>query len=353
MSPRPTVLAIRIRQLGDVLATLGTLRAIKSAAPDHRVAFVVDAAYHELLSGADYIDELLPSPPHMDGLSGAVRYNEYVARLRELNIECVLDFHSNTRSAILSWLSGAPVRIGFDVRARKLLYSDVEPRIGIDNGRRYSRTSHESAIALARRWLPAIEDGSPSQTIPVSTAAIETGRAAILALGVGADAIAAGVVGLNPGNPYQAKEWPDASFVEVARRLRGQGRSVVLLWGPGELPRVQRIATAMGEGAFVAPQLSLRAVPGFLRSLSAIITIDSGMKHIAVAAGTPTVTLFGPTNPDEWHMGGGRDRYLSVRLSCSPCRLLQCPFGDPPCMARLTPHDVLSALSVAEGVVSA
>jgi heptosyltransferase-1 len=68
------------------------------------------------------------------------------------------------------------------------------------------------------------------------------------------------------------------------------------------------------------------------------------MKHIAVAAGVPTVTLFGPTSPHEWHIGGDRDGFVYAALSCSPCRLLRCPFEGTPCMSRLTPQDVVSAL---------
>jgi ADP-heptose:LPS heptosyltransferase len=351
VSAAPTILAIRLRQLGDVLVTLGTLRAIKRAAPDRRIAFIVDDGYRDLLASVDFIDILLPQPPSMDGLGGAVRYNAYIDRLRAMDIECVLDFHSNSRSAILAYLSGAPQRIGFDVRGRKFLYTDVEPRTGFRNGRPRARTSHESAVALARRWLPSIADGSGSRTIPVGREDLATGQSMLAGLGCSERARGAGVVGLNPGNPYPAKEWPDANFVEVASRLVAAGREVVVLWGPGEVGRAAAIVEAAGKGVFLAPELALRQVPGFLRALSSVVTIDSGMKHIAVAVGTPTVTLFGPTTPDEWHVGGEQDRFLYARISCSPCRLLHCPFGDPPCMLRLTPDAVLAELERVEGGV--
>ncbi len=69
---RPTLIAIRLRQLGDVLATLGTLRAIKESDPNRRVVYVVDSLFHELLSEVEFIDLLLPEPPTLTG-SGAVR----------------------------------------------------------------------------------------------------------------------------------------------------------------------------------------------------------------------------------------------------------------------------------------
>ena len=91
--------------------------------------------------------------------------------------------------------------------------------------------------------------------------------------------------------------------------------------------------------------MPLKAMPGFVSHMAQIVTIDSGLKHLAVAVGVPTVTLFGPTHPEEWHMGGERDRYLYENLSCSPCRLLVCPFGDHPCMTRIAPDTVLDAVA--------
>jgi heptosyltransferase-1 len=348
---KPTVLAIRVRQLGDVLVTLGALREIQRAAPDHRIAFIVDAAYHGLLSNVDYIDELLPAPPHMEGLKGARAYSAYVGGLRATRLACVLDFHSSSRTAILSYLSGAGVRIGFDVRARKLLYTDVAPRATFHDGRIVARNSHDSAVALARRWLPSIDNGSAENTIVVPESEIERGRELLRGLGIPAEQIETGVVLINPGNPYPAKEWPERSFVELARRLHRSERAIVIACGPGEEARAGRIAEAAGDGVWVGPSLDLREVPGFVRAASGLVTIDSGLKHLAVAVGTPTVTLFGPTSPAEWHMGGHRHRALYVDLSCSPCRLLDCPFGTPPCMTRLTPDAVLEALDDVEGQV--
>jgi heptosyltransferase-2 len=69
------------------------------------------------------------------------------------------------------------------------------------------------------------------------------------------------------------------------------------------------------------------------------VTIDSGLKHLAVATGVPTVTLFGPTDPREWHMGGGLDRFLYPAEPCSPCRLKECPY-DVPCMTKIAPQAV-------------
>jgi len=347
-----TVLAIRLRQLGDVLSTLGSLRALKGVAPDHRIVFVVDRGYHALLRRVEFIDELLPEPPELTGFAGIDAFERYIEDIRRLHPSCVLDFHSNTRSAILSFLSGAPTRAGFDVRIRKLLYTDVEARAVFTNGKMISRTSHDSALALVRRGGFDGASGTVENTIPSTLEECRSGREVLVRSGIPAGALDRGdVIGLNPGDPYPAKSWPESSFVGLARMLREDGRTVVVLWGPGELDAAKRIVEGAEGAAYLAPALSLDELPGVLKNIRLVVTIDSGLKHLAVAAGVPTVTLFGPTNPDEWHMGGEYDRYLYTGVSCSPCRLKECPY-DPPCMTRITPEAVRDLVFEVEREIS-
>ena len=354
MKTRTTVIAIRLRQLGDVLATLGTLRAIKESDPNRRVVYVVDSLFHELLSEVEFIDLLLPEPPDTHGLQGSVEYERYIQKIRELRADSVIDFHGSLRTAILSALTGASIRIGFNVRLRSAFYTHVEPRAEFENGRRLPRTSHESAMSLARRGGLVSAAGCTRETITVPAVRIESASEIFGEMGLPAGVVSAHkLIGLNPGKAYASKEWGEDRFVEVCERLTYGGNSVLVMWGPGERPRAVRIASRVQKGVFLPPPLTLPELPGVLASLSLLVTIDSGLKHLAVAVGTPTVTLFGPTSPAEWHMGGANDRVLWAGLSCSPCRLLECPFGRPPCMQRLTPDAVINEVaSVTESLIS-
>lgn len=343
-NPSPAVLAIRLRQLGDVLVTLGSIRALKLAAPGHRIVFVADRAYHSLLRRAAFIDELCPEPPKISGLGGLSAYERYVDALRRSHPSCVLDFHSNTRSAVLSFLSGAPVRVGFDVRLRKVFYTDVEPRALFRDGQRLPRNSHESALALVRRAGFAAARGGAAGTIPTTPEERERGRRLLADTCAAEGDVEGGVlVGLNPGKPYPAKAWPADRFGRLARMLREAGVTVVVLWGPAEKESAERVVEESAGAARIAPALALDQLPGALSAFRAVVTIDSGLKHLAVAVGVPTVTLFGPTSPSEWHVAAAHDRYLYAQRPCSPCRLLECPY-DPPCMWEIAPEEVRDAV---------
>lgn len=332
------LLAIRIRQFGDVLLTLEALRALKAYDPARRIAYVADREYHSILEGLDFIDRLLPAPP----TSGPHAYLRYVSTLRRLRPRWVLDFHGSARSALAARLSGAQERIGFAVRARRRAYNVVVPRARRVDGRVVPMTSIEAALSLAARAGAASSPGAPPE-IPVADDDIARGHNLLAQAGVPADALASSsVVGINPGRPLEVKSWPAEHWVRLAQTLVARGRHVVVMAGPGEEAGAESIARAAGTGVLVAPAVELGRLPGVLKALSRLVTIDSGLKHLAVCVRVPTVTLFGGTSPQEWHMATDADRYLWKGLSCSPCGRLDCPLGAP-CMAH-DPDEVLEAI---------
>lgn len=348
LSPRPVIVAIRLRQFGDVLATLGALEALKAQWPEGRVVYVVDERYHPLLRGVAFVDELFPSPPRVTGAAAFGSFVRYVARLRAMRPAAVVDFHGNARSAFVALLTGAKARAGFAVRGRRHAYTTVEPRAVFEGGVIRSRNSLESALALVARLGVAVPDAALPPRIEIDEALVQRSRGRLASVGVPARAIEEGrVVGINPGLPYPAKAWPLDRWVALAKRLVERGRHVVVLWGPGEQENALSIVERSGRGTSVAPPTTLEELAGVVKALSLVVTIDSGLKHLAVCLRVPTVTLFGSTDPREWHVGTPDDRWLWRGLSCSPCRLRACPFGTP-CMDIET-REVLEAIDSIEG----
>jgi ADP-heptose:LPS heptosyltransferase len=336
------VVAYRVRALGDVLATLAALRALRLFDPDREITYVVDEVFHPLLAGQDYITRLLPSPPGANGLKGLREYIRYVRSLRRLEPAIALDFHCSARTALLSLLSGAGKRAGFDVKVRKIAYNVIEPR-----ARATAHNSARMALYLARHAGVGDNCRAELPEITPDQGDVERVRERLSRAGLPCTADDLPPVAINPGKAYPSKAWPESRFVELARALVGRGRNVVVLWGPGERETAEKISEAAGAGVWIAPDVSLSGLPALLDLMSFVVTIDSGLKHVAVCCGVPTVTLFGATSPDEWHIAGPEHRYLWRGYSCSPCRRLDCPFGAP-CMKDITTDDVLEQIAVVE-----
>jgi ADP-heptose:LPS heptosyltransferase len=253
----------------------------------------------------------------------------FLSRVRALGAAAAVDFHGSARSALITLATGARVRVGFDVRGRGRAYTIREPRGEFENGVRVPHTPLEWGARLVRH----VGAAAPSGLLPALVAdagARADGRAKLLAAGVDAEALDNGrVVGLNPGRPVPSKSWPAARFAALARAVVSAGGRAVVLWGPGEEALARSVAADAGPGTTPGPRAALGEMPGVLANLAALVTIDSGLKHLAVCARVPTVSVFGSTDPREWHMGGERDAFLWRGLSCSPCRRPECPFGAP------------------------
>jgi heptosyltransferase-2 len=335
------LLAVRLRQLGDVLASLEVLRAIKAARPERRLALVVDGPYAELARREHAVDLVL-SPPR----DGAGAWLRFLARVRALRAASAIDFHGSARSAFITLASGARQRVGFDVRLRRRAYTVVEARGEWREGRRVPHSPITWGMRLARH-VGAREAGAVPPAFAVTPAERERALERFCAAGLSRAALDEGrVVGLNPGRPVASKSWARGRFVELARRLRARGNEAAVFWGPGEEAAARAIAD--GSGCVLAPSFALIELPGALSACAALVTIDSGLKHLAVCARVPTVTVFGSTDPREWHMGTPRDAALWRALSCSPCRRPACPFGAP-CL-EIAVDDVMAALDrVLEG----
>src|SRR6267143_4139484 len=103
------VLIIKLRYIGDVLLATPTVRAIKAARPDVRVTMLLNRGTEDVLSGNPDMDEIVV----LDKGSLAAQWR-LIAGLRRRRFDTVIDLTDGDRSAFLSWISGAPVRIGFN-----------------------------------------------------------------------------------------------------------------------------------------------------------------------------------------------------------------------------------------------
>jgi ADP-heptose:LPS heptosyltransferase len=112
---------------------------------------------------------------------------------------------------------------------------------------------------------------------------------------------------IHPGSGSPAKNWPVGNFVALANRLAAIGRGVLTVVGAAEERLREQLATCRAP---VISSPSLAALAGLARLAGAYLGNDSGVSHLAAAAGAPSVVLFGPTDPARWRPLG---RVLAIR----------------------------------------
>jgi ADP-heptose:LPS heptosyltransferase len=113
---------------------------------------------------------------------------------------------------------------------------------------------------------------------------------------------AAGATLIHPGAAAPARRWPPERFAEVARAERRSGRPVVITGSASERPLAEAIAerAALGPEAVLAGRTDLAGLAAAVAAARRVVSGDTGVAHLAVAFGTPSLTLFGPVPPDEW-----------------------------------------------------
>ncbi len=144
----------------------------------------------------------------------------------------------------------------------------------------------------------------------VWTAPQDRARAAALLPG------AAPLIGLGPTANWSGKVWPAARFVELFRRLEPglPGAVPVLFAGPGEAERAMAatVLAALPQAIDLRGRLSVAEAAACLARCALFVGNDSGLMHLAAAAGTPTLGLFGPSRADEYAPSGRCAAYVAA-----------------------------------------
>jgi len=326
-----SVLIIKLRYIGDVLLATPTVHAIKAARPDVRVTMMVNRGTEDVLSGNPDMDDIVV----LDKGSLVAQWR-LIAGLRRRRFDTVIDLTDGDRSAFLSWISGAPVRIGFndEHRWRGRCYTQViQPVPGmrhrIDRDLEVLKPINiQAGPKDLQLWLTPEEEGSADQLLDQ--------------LGVQRSQ---SIVMLQPGARYWFKAWPPERFAELADRLMSQYGCQVLIGGSDQdIDLAQQIRQmAKCRPIIMAGRTTIKQFAAIAKKSALFIGGDTGAMHIASAVGTPVVALFGPSSPREWGPHGGPVEVLYKDLDCRSCFHPTCTRGEQNCMRLITIDEVMMA----------
>jgi ADP-heptose:LPS heptosyltransferase len=348
------VLIIRARAIGDVILTTPMIRAVRRALPDAEIDFLVEPFAEPALRGNPHLSNIvllkrysvkkeLPNVRLMR--KNELKNGGFFVRMIEMarfyafvigrKYDLVFDLWGNLRTAILSFLTGAKYRAGFNFRGRKYFYNlRVEP----DVPPKYNVYYHMDLLKAAG----IREDGGQTEFF---TSAGDDAFADEFFRSAG---IKPGAIGINGMGSWITKRWPPEKFAALIERLIAEdnGRQFVILWGPGELPLAEKISGMINNGkknVIIAPETGIKQLGAIIKKLGILITNDGAPKHIAVATGTPTVTIYGPTNYRSWGPSGDPlHGEVHSGLPCAPCDRMGCEDKGIACMEKIGVEEVLA-----------
>ena len=280
--PEPRFLVVRLGSLGDIIHTLPAVAALREAFPAARIVWLAHPRWALLVYTSRLASEVWTIETR-----AMVSLRETVRRLRRSSWTAAIDYQGLWKSALLPFFGGAPRRIGFSSATIRefgvpLLYSE--------------RVSTTKAHIAEQNGDLSLRAGAQRGTAPVSLQIPQQDQTTVCSQLQG-QRLHRYIV-LSPGGGWRSKCWPAERFGALCRRLRESlDLRCVINAGPGDDDLAAALLSASGDAAPFVYRGKLGELMALLQGAACVVAGDTGPLHLAAALGTPTVALFGPTDP--------------------------------------------------------
>lgn len=331
------ILFIQLSALGDTILAIPTIRAVRHTFPNAEFTMLASPTNLNYLAYCPYIDKHLPfqSPGY-----------HLFAQLRREGFDWAIDLeHWPRLSALLAYVSGASLRIGFRTKgqARHFLFT--------------TSASHTAGRHEVRNFLDiATRLGCPTLEFGLEVWHREAERAWVhhtLAREVVSRDAPLFVLHPEAGRRGEPRRrWPLERYSILADALvERYGAQIVLTGAPGEAAISQEIAKHMKyRGVVLAGKTDVNQLAALFAEATLVMSGNCGPMHLAAAAGAPIVGLHGPTNFAQWGPWSHNAGIVCAQPPCSPCLNLGFEYGcqaladgTSPCMHTIEVESVLQA----------
>ena len=310
------VLIVKLGSIGDIVHTLPALAALRAAQPQAEISWVVERRSAEILRDNPLLDRLIEvdTKALRRGLMSGETLRaprQQLRRLRASAFDVALDFQGLLKSASIARLSGAQRVFGYSRAGLR------EPASSLLLSKRIDVPVNVHVIRKALLLLEGALGVSVPENLsfPINVTNDQEREARIIAAETGGKYAI-----LNPGGGWPTKLWSVDRFGKLADRLwSSYGISSLVTYGPGELELAEAVRGLSVSGKAIPVSLSLKGFYSLARGASVYVGGDTGPTHIAIAAGTPIVGLFGPT--EWWRNGSPRVEDICVERNDIDCRV--------------------------------
>lgn len=330
-SPR-CILLIQLRALGDVILTTPALRVLKKRFPQAAIDFLANPGPAEALEGNPNLTDIIVYPYKANDVLGLIKFCFILYRNK---YDIVIDFLGTPATALMAFFSRAPLRVGYNLRYRRAAYTHVEQNY---RGNVYNTLTKFSLL----KPLGIFEEEIQTEIFIPRQAQDWADRLFKENGWTDRNVVAAAPFARRP-----ARRWLPERFAQVDQWLQENGHPVILLWGPGERDYVEAVSRRIDPPAMLSPPTTLMQLAAILKRCRLLICNCGGTKHIAVAVGTPTLTIHGPTNPRVWTPPDDpRHAYVRADLDCLDCGKRECEPLE--CMEVVSADQVIEAVQAME-----
>ena len=309
------------------------LRALKHAYPESNLTLLLRPLVADLMETHPYVDTCI-----VDTKSRG-RFRSLVGLIRQIHraaFDVAVVLHPTSfRNALVPFLAGVPIRVGTEVNGRgRLLTASCKDDTSVHEVYRYLRVLRLLDIGPVLDSLEFWHTDTDRRMIQVL-------------LDVEGVSLTDRLIALNLGTTWRTKQWDPTNFAAVIQQIAHlvPDARIVLTGSSNELALVEALPTSLPTINLVG-KTSILQLAALLERCEICLTCDSGPMHIAAAVGTPTVALFGPTDPVRHKPYGTGHTTIEKPVECRPCYKRTCHRQDAPylCMTEINPTEVIKVL---------
>ncbi len=311
------------------------LRALKHAYPESNLSLLLRPLVANLMETHPYVDTCIIDTKNR----GRYRsLTELMRRIRKAAFDVAVVLHPTSfRNALLPFLARVPMRVGTNVNGRgMLLTASRKDNTSVHEVHRYLRVLQlldiDTSLDSLEFWHTDTERRIIQDLLDAENVS-STDR----------------LIALNLGTTWRTKRWDIANFAAVIEQIARLAPDVriVLTGSSNELALVDALPTSLPIINLVG-KTSILQLGALLERCEMCLTCDSGPMHIAAAVGTPTVALFGPTDPVRHRPYSNGHEVVEKSVSCRPCYKRTCQRQDTLhlCMKEISIGEVVNALEI-------
>jgi ADP-heptose:LPS heptosyltransferase len=318
------ILLIQLGDIGDVVWMTPALWAVKAAYQGATLSLLLREGSASLLEADPAVDEIFEVKKYTGRL--AERWGEQLAFLRDFRsagFDLVIDLRADERGSFMALLSGAPIRIAQYYRGlsfwRNRMFNHLvhaEPR------------ASALRIGAAEQTLCILREVGieATETVPRLWVRPEVSKRVRALLQEEKIADLPRWCSLNPFSRWPYKEMPREKWVEIMAWLSKEfGLATLIVGAEMERKKAGELAASCSGNVYnLAGKTCMAELAALLQLSSLHIGVDSAAPHIAAAVGTPTVTIYGPSDWRDWAPPGDRHRVVSAGEDCAPCHRKGC-----------------------------
>jgi heptosyltransferase-1 len=337
--PPRSILLVRLSARGDIVFSSPLVRAFKRSYPDTKLTWIAETHTKDLIEHHPELDDLIVwDRNRWKKLWKERRYltllREAAALIRELRsrrFDVAIDLQGLLRSGLVTFLSGAPIRLGLGSKeGSHLLMSKVLHRNRGDL-RKISSEYRYMAEELG------LDVGGFEMEVPLAREDRDWAESTIRELG-----LEEGYFVALPFTTRPQKHWFEDRWAQLMDRVTEElGLPTVILGGPGDEAALDRIrGMTRKEPLSLVGKTSLTQAGAMIEGAALVVGVDTGLTHMGIAFDRPTVTIFGSNIPYT-EPPTDRSRVVVHWLECSPCKGNPTCNGDFTCLKLITVDQVL------------